>query len=136
MIAKRNLVYRMEVLTEKKWSSKQWKWNGQLQLRVPDLFVLRKKKLCGCVYRYNIATGHGFAIVHEFDEFWADQRSAMLEEGPVEPSSASGIYSYFPGVYIYKWKNHFYEMKGDVGMSVHEKERKQEDTYTKTQSHS
>ena len=30
-----------------------------------------------------------------------------------------------------KWKNHFYEMKGDVGMSVHEKERKQEDAYTK-----
>ena len=25
--------------------------------------------------------------------------------------------------YVYKWKNHFYEMKGDVGMSVHEKER-------------
>ena len=24
---------------------------------------------------------------------------------------------------IYKWKNHFYEMKGDVGMSLHEKER-------------
>ena len=24
-------------------------------------------------------------------------------------------------VYIYKWKNHFVEMKGDVGMSVHEK---------------
>ena len=23
----------------------------------------------------------------------------------------------------YKWKNHFYEMKGDVGMSLHEKER-------------
>ena len=38
--------------------------------------------------------------------------------------------------YIYKWKNHFYEMKGDVGMSVHEKERKQEDAYTKTQTHS
>ena len=34
-----------------------------------------------------------------------------------------------------KWKNHFYEMKGDVGMSVHEKERKQEDAYTKTQTH-
>ena len=31
-----------------------------------------------------------------------------------------------------KWKNHFYEMKGDVGMSLHEKE----DAYTKTQSHS
>ena len=39
-------------------------------------------------------------------------------------------------VYNYKWKNHFYEMKGDVGMSVHEKERKQEDAYTKTQTHS
>ena len=35
-----------------------------------------------------------------------------------------------------KWKNHFNEMKGDVGMSVHEKERKQEDAYTKTQNHS
>ena len=35
-----------------------------------------------------------------------------------------------------KWKNHFYEMKGDVGMSLHEKGKKQEDTYTKTQSHS
>ena len=35
---------------------------------------------------------------------------------------------------VYKWKNHFYEMKGDVGMSVHEKERKQEDAYTKTQT--
>ena len=23
----------------------------------------------------------------------------------------------------YKWKNHFYEMKGDVGMSLYEKER-------------
>ena len=30
----------------------------------------------------------------------------------------------------------YYEMKGDVGMSVHEKERKQEDAYTKTQTHS
>ena len=25
--------------------------------------------------------------------------------------------------YNNKWKNHFYEMKGDVGMSLHEKER-------------
>ena len=40
------------------------------------------------------------------------------------------------GSLVYKWKNHFYEMKGDVGMSVHEKERKQEDAYTKTQTHS
>ena len=39
-------------------------------------------------------------------------------------------------VVLNKWKNHFYEMKGDVGMSVHEKERKQEDAYTKTQTHS
>ena len=27
-----------------------------------------------------------------------------------------------PCIYIYKWKNHFSEMKGDVGMSHHEKE--------------
>ena len=26
---------------------------------------------------------------------------------------------------LYKWKNHFVEMKGDVGMSVHEKGGKQ-----------
>ena len=26
-------------------------------------------------------------------------------------------------IYGYKWKNHFYEMKGDVGMSLHEKGR-------------
>ena len=35
----------------------------------------------------------------------------------------------------YKWKNHFYEMKADVGMSHHEKEREQEDAYTKRESH-
>ena len=35
-----------------------------------------------------------------------------------------------------KWKNHFYQMKGGVGMSGHEKEREQEDAYTKTESHS
>ena len=36
-----------------------------------------------------------------------------------------------------KWKNHYYEMKGDVGMSLHEKERnKKMPSYTKTQSHS
>ena len=28
-----------------------------------------------------------------------------------------------PQCISYKWKNHFYEMKGDVGMSLHEKER-------------
>ena len=28
---------------------------------------------------------------------------------------------------IYKWKNNFSEMKGDVGMSLHEKEGEQED---------
>ena len=33
-------------------------------------------------------------------------------------------------------KNHFYKMKGDVGMSGHEKERKQEDAYTNIQTHS
>ena len=32
----------------------------------------------------------------------------------------------------YRWKNHFSEVKGDVGMSVHEKVGEQEDTYTET----
>ena len=32
-------------------------------------------------------------------------------------------YEYSHGAYINKWKNHFYEMKGGVGMSLHEKER-------------
>ena len=31
---------------------------------------------------------------------------------------------------VYKWKNHFSEMKGDVGMSLHEKEGEQEDANT------
>ena len=30
-------------------------------------------------------------------------------------------------MYWYKWKNHFSEMKGDVWMSLHEKEGEQED---------
>ena len=33
-----------------------------------------------------------------------------------------------------KWKNHFSEMKGDVGMSPHEKEGEQGDAYTKTET--
>ena len=37
--------------------------------------------------------------------------------------------------YVYKWKNHFSEMKGDVGMSLHEKEGEQEHAYTETGSH-
>ena len=35
-----------------------------------------------------------------------------------------------------KWKNHFSEMKGDVGMSLHEKEGEQKDACTKTETHS
>ena len=35
-----------------------------------------------------------------------------------------------------KWKTHFCEIKGDVGMSVHEKEMEREDAHTKTQTHS
>ena len=34
-----------------------------------------------------------------------------------------------------RWKNHFSEVKGDVGMSPYEKEGEQEDTYTKTETH-
>ena len=35
-----------------------------------------------------------------------------------------------------KWKNHFFEVKGDVGMSSLEKEREQEDAFAQTQTHS
>ena len=54
-------------------------------------------------------------------------------------------YVYGSGIPLYilhpndnKWKNHFSEMKGDVGgdvMSPHEKEREQEDAHPKTESH-
>ena len=37
------------------------------------------------------------------------------------------LITYVPSPPIYKWKNHFSEMKGDVGMSLHEKEVEQED---------
>ena len=37
------------------------------------------------------------------------------------------LYKYmYKCMYVHKWKNHFVEMKGDVGMSVHEKGWKQE----------
>ena len=39
------------------------------------------------------------------------------------------------GYIVYKWNNHFCEMKGDVGMSSHEKEREQ-DAYSMTESDS
>ena len=38
-------------------------------------------------------------------------------------SSVCEFFGHRTTAYIYKWKNHFYEMKGDVGMSLHEKER-------------
>ena len=42
-------------------------------------------------------------------------------------STTCGKYLYVQPFLYYKWKNHFSEMKGDVGMSVHEKEGEQED---------
>ena len=36
--------------------------------------------------------------------------------------------------YTYKWKNHFYEMKGDVGMSLHEKGRNKKCLHQDTKS--
>ena len=41
--------------------------------------------------------------------------------GTLDKKFTSAIANY------YKWKNHFSEMKGDVGMSLHEKEGEQED---------
>ena len=62
--------------------------------------------------------------------------------GKVGPHSLGGdhrvrvLSNWVEGPNDYKWKNHFHDMKGDVGMSSHEKEREQEDAYTKTESHS
>ena len=39
---------------------------------------------------------------------------------PLSSASSSSLSGVFNNN---KWKNHFYEMKGDVGMSLHEKER-------------
>ena len=39
------------------------------------------------------------------------------------------------GCKYYKWKNHFFEMKGDVGMLVHEKGGKQVNAYIATPTH-
>ena len=41
----------------------------------------------------------------------------------------------YPSSIVYKWKNHFYEMKGDVGMSLHEKERNKMPTPRHKASH-
>ena len=41
-----------------------------------------------------------------------------LHSKPLNIISAAKLWRF-----VYKWKNHFYEMKGDVGMSLHEKER-------------
>ena len=46
------------------------------------------------------------------------QRAIDLAFSPVVKCVVSSVCS------VDKWKNHFYEMKGDVGMSLHEKERK------------
>ena len=51
------------------------------------------------------------------------------------PTSLFGWYLHLT-TDTYKWKNHFSEMKGDVGMSPHEKQGEQEDAYTKTETHS
>ena len=48
-----------------------------------------------------------------------DESHSLLE--PLLRDKSKVLYCIL--LYIYKWKNHFYEMKGDVGMSLHEKER-------------
>ena len=52
-----------------------------------------------------------------------------VEKGNPRVTSQGSVHAYLLGkaMFIYKWKNHFSEMKGDVGMSLHKKEREQED---------
>ena len=62
-------------------------------------------------------------------------RTITLLREVLTPRRSAPFVGAFPKVEN-EWKNHFHEMKGDVGMSHHEKEREQEDAYTKTESHS
>ena len=52
---------------------------------------------------------------------------ALPNGGEMEQCEAEVTYTSVTGHIDYKWKNHFSEMKGDVGMSLHEKEGEQED---------
>ena len=45
------------------------------------------------------------------------------------------IFTFFSQISLTKLKNHFSEIKGDVGMSCHEKEGEQEDACTETGSY-
>ena len=73
--------------------------------------------------------GHPHIALHDlpFTPAWKSERRSIACSIESKAFSRS---------YRDKWKNHFYKMKGDVGMSGHEKERKQEDAYTKIQTHS
>ena len=53
----------------------------------------------------------------------------ILKSGQAVLSLLKYIYSYI------QVENHYFEMKGDLGMSSHEKEREQEDAFTQTQTH-
>ena len=46
-----------------------------------------------------------------------------INASPGSSKEIAGLLRKIMMMMMNKWKNHFYEMKGDVGMSLHEKER-------------
>ena len=57
-------------------------------------------------------------------------------------TSSVNLHSIFIGAlplikeyYVEQWKNYFSEMKGDKGISRHQKEGEQEDAHTETKNH-
>ena len=51
------------------------------------------------------------------------KRYSVLFKYQIKKEVRPDVATQYCTCYPYKWKNHFYEMKGDVGMSLHEKER-------------
>ena len=56
--------------------------------------------------------------------------TSLLNSGADIETLGSEVCCVLCCTYVYMWKNHFCEMKGDVWMPQHEKEREQEDAYT------
>ena len=58
----------------------------------------------------------------KIDDYW-EVGKAQLQDPTKFLDSLFKYDKVWRTVEWYKWKNHFYEMKGNVGMSRHEKER-------------
>ena len=71
------------------------------------------------------ATGSGLSsVLRPWSSSWKSNVKLVATLRSIHNTVCVAIVYCIPLSAIYnKWKNHFYEMKGDVGMSLHEKER-------------